>query len=78
LLRGWIEQWLALKIDVSPTTHLEYARLLRHRVVRDLGDLRVGDITRDEHMDLATFASWEPDVRDFRRHLCRHRVPQCS
>ncbi|MFB9363038.1 tyrosine-type recombinase/integrase [Actinoplanes nipponensis] len=51
LLRDWIERWLALKIDVSPTTHAEYTRLLRHRVVRDLGDLRVGDISRHAHLD---------------------------
>ncbi|MEV6301282.1 site-specific integrase [Actinoplanes sp. NPDC051861] len=51
LLRDWIETWVAQKVDVSPGTHAEYARLLRRRVVRDLGDLRVGDITRHEHLD---------------------------
>ncbi|WP_433294181.1 tyrosine-type recombinase/integrase [Actinoplanes sp. CA-030573] len=51
LLRDWIERWIAMKIDVSPGTHYEYARLLRRRVARDLGDLRVADITRLEHLD---------------------------
>ncbi|MEV8509733.1 site-specific integrase [Actinoplanes sp. NPDC051475] len=51
LLRDWIKRWLTVKIDVSPTTHAEYARLLHHRVVRDLGDLRIGDVSRHEHLD---------------------------
>jgi len=51
LLRDWIEQWIKLKIDVCPGTHYEYARLLRRRVAKDLGDLRVGDITRHDHLD---------------------------
>ncbi|MEU4157885.1 tyrosine-type recombinase/integrase [Actinoplanes sp. NPDC026670] len=51
LLRDWIERWVRLKVDVRSTTHAEYARLLRCRVVRDLGDLRVGDITRYDHLD---------------------------
>lgn len=51
LLRDWIERWIALKIDVSPGTHYEYARLLRRRVAHDLGDLRVADISRLEHLD---------------------------
>jgi integrase len=51
LLRDWIEQWIKLKIDVCPGTHYEYARLLRCRVANDLGDLRVADITRHDHLD---------------------------
>ncbi|NMO53445.1 site-specific integrase [Actinoplanes sp. TBRC 11911] len=51
LLRDWIERWITLKIDVSPGTHAEYARMLRHRAAIDLGDLRVGDITRHDHLD---------------------------
>ena len=51
LLRDWIEHWIAMKIDVAASTHYEYAQLLRRRVVRDLGDLRVGDISRHDHLD---------------------------
>ncbi|MBG0568727.1 tyrosine-type recombinase/integrase [Actinoplanes aureus] len=51
LLRDWIERWVRMKIDVSSGTHAEYARMLRSRVARDLGDLRVGDITRYDHLD---------------------------
>ncbi|MEU8820560.1 site-specific integrase [Actinoplanes sp. NPDC048796] len=51
LLRDWIERWLELKIDVSPATHAEYARILRTRVTHDLGALRVDEITRHEHLD---------------------------
>lgn len=51
LLRDWIEHWIAMKIDVSPGTHDEYARLLRRRVAQDLGDLRVAELTRHEHLD---------------------------
>ena len=29
LLREWIARWLALKVDAAPTTHAEYARILR-------------------------------------------------
>ncbi|GIF45224.1 hypothetical protein [Actinoplanes xinjiangensis] len=50
LLRDWIKRWVKLKVDVSPATHTEYARLLRYRVARDLGDLRIGDITRYDHL----------------------------
>lgn len=51
LLRDWIESWIRLKVDVSPATHAEYARILRRRVAADLGDLRVGEITRHDHLD---------------------------
>ncbi|WP_285689004.1 site-specific integrase [Actinoplanes sp. NBRC 103695] len=51
LLRDWIEEWLTLKVDVVPRTHKEYARLLRARVVPELGDLRVDEIDRDQHLD---------------------------
>ena len=51
LLRDWIERWIQMKIDVASGTHYEYAQLLRRRVVGDLGDLRVGDITRHDHLD---------------------------
>ncbi|WP_378078183.1 tyrosine-type recombinase/integrase [Actinoplanes sichuanensis] len=57
LLRDWIERWVRLKVDLSPATHAEYARLLRYRVVRDLGDLHVGDITRYDHLD-----PWKADL----------------
>jgi integrase len=57
LLRDWIERWVRLKVDLSPTTHAEYARLLRYRVARDLGDLHVGDITRYDHLD-----PWKADL----------------
>ena len=51
LLRDWIEQWLRLKIDVTPRTHAEYARILRRSVAVELGHLHVGDISRDLHLN---------------------------
>jgi integrase len=51
LLRVWIERWLAVKVDVAPATHVEYTRILRGRVAADLGDLRVAEISRHEHLD---------------------------
>lgn len=51
LLRDWIEEWLTLKVDVVPSTHKEYARMLRARVVTEMGDLRVDEIDRDRHLD---------------------------
>ncbi|MBL7261593.1 site-specific integrase [Actinoplanes sp. LDG1-01] len=50
-LRDWIERWLTLKIDVAASTHAEYARLLRHRVIADLGDIPVDQISRFDHLD---------------------------
>lgn len=51
LLRDWIEQWLAVKVDVAASTHAEYAWLLRGRVAAELGHLPIADITRHEHID---------------------------
>ncbi|MEV4708637.1 site-specific integrase [Actinoplanes sp. NPDC049316] len=51
LLRDWIERWLAVKVDVSAATHAEYAGILRGRVAADLGDVRVAEISRHEHLD---------------------------
>ena len=51
LLADWIERWLRRKIDVAATTHAEYARLLRRRVVPDLENLRLGEISRTDHLD---------------------------
>ncbi|MFF5085031.1 tyrosine-type recombinase/integrase [Actinoplanes sp. NPDC000266] len=50
-LRQWIERWLALKVDIAPTTHAEYARILRGRVAAEFGDLQVAEISRYEHLD---------------------------
>jgi integrase len=50
-LRDWVEHWLSIKIDVAGSTHAEYARLLRHRVISDLGHLGVDQISRFEHLD---------------------------
>ena len=51
LLRDWIEQWLQQKIDVAASTHAEYARLLRRSVAVDLGHIRIGDLSRDLHLN---------------------------
>jgi len=51
LLRDWIEQWLRLKIDVTPRTHAEYAQILRRSVAVELGHLHVGDLSRDLHLN---------------------------
>ncbi|MEV6637863.1 tyrosine-type recombinase/integrase [Actinoplanes sp. NPDC051470] len=51
LLADWIERWLLRKIDVAASTHAEYARMLRRRVVSDLGHLQVGEISRADHLD---------------------------
>ena len=32
-LAEWIERWLEKKVDVAKTTHAEYGRLLRSRVI---------------------------------------------
>jgi len=50
-LRDWVERWLTVKIDVAASTHAEYARLLRHHVISDLGDLHVDQISRFDHLD---------------------------
>lgn len=50
-LRDWIERWLAIKIDVAPATHVEYTRILRGRITADLGDLRIAEISRHEHLN---------------------------
>jgi integrase len=50
-LRDWIEQWISLKVDIAPSTHAEYARLLRGRVVPELGKVRLAELTREDHID---------------------------
>ncbi|WP_199515974.1 tyrosine-type recombinase/integrase [Nucisporomicrobium flavum] len=50
-LAAWVEEWLTLKVDVADSTHKEYARMMRSRVVPVLGNLRVEEITRDENIN---------------------------
>ncbi|MFB9363039.1 tyrosine-type recombinase/integrase [Actinoplanes nipponensis] len=50
-LGAWVDEWLTLKVDVAESTHKEYARMLRGRVVPVLGDLRVDEISRDKDID---------------------------
>ncbi|MGX6604030.1 hypothetical protein ACWKSP_18075 [Micromonosporaceae bacterium Da 78-11] len=50
-LAAWVGEWLTLKVDVAESTHKEYARMLRGRVVPILGDLKVDEIGRDKDID---------------------------
>jgi integrase len=50
-LEDWIETWLTLKVDVAESTHKEYARMLRSRVVPELGKLYVDEVDREKDVD---------------------------
>jgi len=50
-LEDWIETWLTLKVDVADSTHKEYARMLRERVVPELGKFYVDEIDREKDVD---------------------------
>ncbi|WP_433294314.1 tyrosine-type recombinase/integrase [Actinoplanes sp. CA-030573] len=51
LMKDFVEEWIANKVDVKDTTKAEYARMLRKRVIPSFEGLYVHEITRQADID---------------------------